>query len=340
MSTTIPPKPKNGDAWIAWGDAMDAAVRELQPLLAPAGSGLARAADTTIAWDGTNGGAADSLGRQRINTAQWSYDLGGGETPIGSGDRFGNWEQQVYTSSPDNVWVKGGSLHIRARKANTPSPVAGEVTANFSSGRIHTGPPLGGGASKLTVPVGAYVEARIRMPVCPGTWPAFWAMGANYVKNADNTANWPYCGEIDTVEAFGQEPHSAGFALHMPAAGTPNDINAWQHNLYVGWDNFDTVYRDPALDIAQPNFYGFWNSGTEIRRYVNRRETFRYTQAQATASGRYWPFNQPMFLLINLAIGGQAGGTDYVGGLMPEMVVDPIGVWTGVADPTTLGLGS
>ena len=180
-------------------------------------------------------------------------------------------------------------------------------------------------------------------PSTPGTWPAFWMMGQNYTRDTSvNTSNWPYCGEIDTFEGFGQHRNKAGFALHMTAQGVPNDTNAYTSDMYIGWDNSTSLYTDPALDIWDFNYYGLWNSGTEIRRYLNRKETFRYTQAEATATGRAWPFNQPMFMIINLALGGQA--TDGVDpsnvdkGMGAELVVDPINIWENVTDPATLGL--
>lgn len=316
---------------------------------------LAAAPTTTLLWDGTNGGTADAQGRKQVNSAQWSYDLGGGQPPDGTVagsntyNRWGNFEAQNYTNSLKNVYVRNGVLTIRAYKepAQIASPVGTQVAADFSSGRIHS-------QGKVTIPVGAYHEARIMMPVTPGAWAAFWAMGINYTRTVDGAgryaSNWPYCGETDTAETFGQHPHKAGFALHMTNTTAPNDTTTAKPDLYVGWDNSSALYESPALDISQPNYYGLWvkPDGSEIRRYVNHRETFRYTQAQAVAAGAAWPFNQAQFLLLNLAVGGQAEGK--VSGQAPgvpsfidagmgaAMTVEPINIWTGVTDPATLGL--
>lgn len=293
---------------------------------------------TIVLWDGTNGGVSDSQGRQQINPSQWSYDLGAFETPIGSYNRWGNWEAQIYTSALKNVFVKNGQLHIKGFKENPQisSPTPGEGNADYSSGRIHS-------QGKLFVPVGAYVEARLMCPSTPGTWPAFWMMGQNYTRDTTtNSSNWPYCGEIDTFEGFSQHTNRAGFALHMTAQGVANDTNAYTSDMYVGWDNSNSLLIDPTLDITHFNYFGLWNSGTEIRRYVNRKETFRYTQAQAMATGRAWPFNQPMFMIVNLALGGQStdgAAPTYVDrGMGAEMVVDPIKIWNNVSDPAALGL--
>lgn len=298
-----------------------------------------------LLWDGTNGGTADAVGRQTVNSSQWTCDLGGGETPIGSGNRWGNWEGQIYTAAQKNVGVKGGKLYIRAQRENVSSPVSGETTADYSSGRIHT-------QGKVTIPVNSYVEAKITFPTVPGTWGAFWAMGVNYVRNSDNTSNWPYCGEVDTVETFGHQSHKAGFACHYTAAGTANTTSAYTAHQYTGWDNSTALYEDPYdVNIGRPTYYGIWTNGTEIRRYVNHKQTFSLTQATVTAAGGQWPFNQGLFLLLNLAVAGQSIGVGsgdsqgiYTGftyvdaGMGATMIVEPISIWNSITDPSTLGL--
>ena len=39
------------------------------------------------------------------------------------------------------------------------------------------------------------IEARIKIPVGQGLWPAFWMLGANI-----DQVDWPACGEIDIME--------------------------------------------------------------------------------------------------------------------------------------------
>lgn len=299
---------------------------------------LPRAADTTLAWDGTNGGAADTYGRQGINTSQWTADLGGGETPIGSGNRWGNNELQVYVNDRDHLWVKGGQLHIKATRGTYTSSVAGETTASYASSRIHT-------QGKVSIPVNSYVEATVSHPEEPGAWGAMWFMGTGYVRNADNTGNWPQYGELD-IEWLGAHRRNVGFALHMLASSyTPpaNDTTQWQHDNYIGHETPMMVPRTPR-PIGDTQTYGVWRSATEIRWYVNHEEQRRLTQSDATAHGSQWPFNGNMFLILNLAVGGQLGGSDldgrevYVGSMGMEMTVGPVGIWTSVTDPATLGL--
>jgi hypothetical protein len=333
---TPPALPVQGsNAWYPHYSGLDASVRSMLGMPPT----LTRAADQTLLWDGTNGGSADAYGRQGVNSAQWTYDMGGGETPVGSGNRWGNWELQVYQNDLDHVWVKGGQLHIKATRGTYPSPVAGEVTASYASGRIHT-------QGKVSVPVNSYWETTIRHPEEPGTWGACWQMGDAYVRNADNTGNWPQYGEID-IEWLGAHPRTVGFALHMLATGyTPaaGATDQWQHDAYIGHETYGDTPRLNTL-IGEPHTYGLWRSASEVRWYVNRKEIRRITQADATAHGSQWPFGTGgFFLILNLAVGGQLGGSDldgrevYIGSMGAEMTVDPIGIWTSVTDPTGLGL--
>jgi beta-glucanase (GH16 family) len=48
-------------------------------------------------------------------------------------------------------------------------------------------------------------EARIKLPLGKGLWPAFWMLGSNIQTAPEspdnpNTVPWPYCGEIDIME--------------------------------------------------------------------------------------------------------------------------------------------
>lgn len=323
---TLPPDP----FWSGMVAALGAPASAL-PVIAAAPS-------TVLAWDGTNGGAVDQYGRQQVNSAQWTYDVGGGETPIGSGNRWGNNELQIYVADRDHVWVKGGQLHIRATRGTYPSPVAGEVTASYASGRIHS-------QGKVSAPVNSYWECAVQHPSVSGAWGAVWQMGDGYARNADNTGNWPQFGEIDW-EWEGHHARNVGMALHALTAGyTPpaNDTTQWQHHAFVGHDKPGHVPLLPHM-TDDVHTYGVWRSATEVRWYVNRRQVDADTQAQATAAGMQWPFTAGQFFVINLAFGGQLGGSDLDGravsasSMGAEMVVGPISIWNNVTSPAALGL--
>lgn len=277
----------------------------------------ATAPSRTLLWNGTNGGTADAWGRAGVNSAEWTYDQGAG--PIGGSptfNRWGNWEAQTYTNRIKNINVQNGMLNIYAwRDEDYVNPFDG-VVADFTSGRIHT-------QGKVSIPVGSYVEARVKASGGPANWSAWWFMGNNYTASP---SNWPSCGEADTFEGLGANPWVAGHALHMQDAA--GGINT---NKGIYWDTSPDMIQYLSAPISQWHYYGMYHSATEIRFYIDRVQTFRYTSAEASASGRVWPFNQGMFLLINLAVGGLAAGVDggeSVQGAMPQrMQVEPVRIW-------------
>lgn len=112
-----------------------------------------------------------------LDSSRWNYDLGNGNWG------WGNGEVQNYTSSSNNVRVKGGSVQIQVIKTTSNG------NNKFTSARIRTN-------GKVEFQYGS-VEARIMLPnLANGLWPAFWLLGSNIYS-----AGWPFCGEIDILEA-------------------------------------------------------------------------------------------------------------------------------------------
>ncbi len=122
-------------------------------------------------------------GTGAINTSKWTTETGGGG--------WGNQEEQIYTSSTNNVKREGGILKIKAIK---------ESNGSYSSARIKT-------QDKFEFRYG-YVEIRAKLPSAQGTWPALWMLGANYPE-----VGWPQCGEIDIMEQF-QDKNKVKSTLH------------------------------------------------------------------------------------------------------------------------------
>lgn len=268
-----------------------------------------------LRFDGTNGGTPDAFGRTQVNSAEWNYDQGGGPL-ASSGNRWGNWESETYTNRLKNVYCQNGILNIVCwREDGFVNPYDG-YAANYTSGRIHT-------QGKVSMPLGSYVEARVKASGTPANWSAWWFMGDNY-----NGSNWPFCGEADAFEGLGANKYITGHALHMQDAA--GGINT---NKGIYWDYSPANIQHLTWPIDQWHYYGMYHTATEIRFYIDRVQTFRYTSAEAAATGRVWPFNQGMFLLINLAVGGLASGVDggdSVAGAMPSWLqCEPIKIWNG-----------
>lgn len=136
-----------------------------------------------------------------------------------------------------------------------------------------------------------YFEARLKFPQGKGTWPAFWMLPVNF--NA-----WPDDGEIDIVEEVGYRPNWVRASIHCKAynhvEGTHKTKEKYIktaesdfHVCAVEWtENYIKAYVDGK------NYLTFYNDGK------NEKST--------------WPFNVPFYLKLNLAWGGNWGGSQGV----------------------------
>jgi beta-glucanase (GH16 family) len=191
---------------------------------------------------------------------------------LGTGQNgWGNNELQTYTNKPENVSLDGkGHLKISALK---------DGSGKYTSARIKT-------EGKYTQQYGR-IEARIKTPTGTGMWPAFWMLGSN-----KNTVGWPQCGEIDIMEQRGQYSNITISTLHGPGYFGGQPLT----KLY-GLENnrFDTDFNLYAVEWGEKYVHFF----------INDYLFARFTPADAPGE---WVFNQPFYLLLNVAVGGNFGG--------------------------------
>ena len=191
---------------------------------------------------------------------------------IGTGpdsNGWGNNELESYTSSSDNIIVADGVLKITAKSSGS----------SYTSARIKT--------QGIFSQAYGRIEARIKLPWGPGMWPAFWMLGSNLT-----TVGWPQCGEIDIMEGKGQEPNIVHGTVHGPGYSGGSAITA---SYGLQNSRFDADYHIFAVEWT-PNCIDF---------YVDDTLYERITPSKVTGD---WVYNQPFFILLNLAVGG-----DYVG---------------------------
>ena len=208
------------------------------------------------------------------NPANWNYDLG-------NNGGWGNGEAEVYTNSPNNVFQDGkGNLVIRAIR---------DSSGNFTSARLQTGNP---GASTQTTDLSwqfGRVEARIKLPFGLGVWPAFWMLGENI-----GTVGWPECGEVDIMENFGT--FNNNLSINNGTAHGPG---------YSGGNGITQAYTLPFGETVSDDFHVYaieWSQNS-VEFFVDGASYHKVTPA-SLPSGANWVFNNPFFILLNLAIGG------------------------------------
>jgi len=223
--------------------------------------------------------------------AKWVFDIGGPGA-------FGNNELETYTDDTANCYQDGSSnLVIRALSDS----------GGYTSARIKT---LG----KFTVCGGTW-EARIKLPFAPGTWPAWWCMGAN------PPALWPACGEVDIVEAYGWDTRPyLETSVHIP------DGRGGMIDTITG-----ETRQDQPCDTGWHVYRMAWNTHPES--FVFSKDGVAYLTTVPRA-GTEWCYSagNPFYTLLNLAIGGNGGGPVPAGFSSAEMLVDYVRVWLRCAE--------
>jgi beta-glucanase (GH16 family) len=225
-------------------------------------------------------------------------------TPETGGAGWGNQELQYYTDSTDNAFLDGaGSLVIKAIRLSPPLTLnCWYGPCEYTSARLIT-------KGKFDFQYGR-VEARIKIPSGQGIWPAFWMLG----KNID-TAGWPACGEIDILENIGREPTIIHGTVHGPGYSGANGIGA--------------PYSLPGNPVFADRFHNYaaeW-SADSIRFYVDGK-AYKTITPKDLPQGSKWAFDQPFFMLLNIAVGGGWPGSPDGTSVFPQtMMVDYVRVY-------------
>jgi beta-glucanase (GH16 family) len=210
------------------------------------------------------------------DSSKWDYDTD--RNKVG----WFNGELQYYARDrAENARVEGGSLIITARRESltSASDYGGQ---NYTSARLVTR-----GKASWTY---GFVEVRAKLPCGGGTWPAIWTLGTG--------GRWPEDGEIDLMEQTGANKGQVLGTIHT---------RAW--NYYNG-----------SLGVGQGSTAAAADACTAFHKYQLTWDTnavtigldginyFTFNKAPGAGNDR-WPFDNPQYLLLNLAVGGVLGGT-------------------------------
>jgi len=244
-----------------------------------------------IVWsDEFNG----SLG-SKPDPANWTYDLGGGG--------WGNNEEETYTNSNATVIsdpnaIDGKALDIQARN----------VSGSITSSRIKTE-----GLQSWTY---GYIVCRAKVPLggsnWQGYWPAFWMLG-----NSINTVGWPTCGEDDIMEHVG---------------GTQPDLTyQTAHANYLGgsseWSQGNQANAGTDLGGSYHTYAVLWQQNS-ITYYVDGIQDGPAITPSTMPAGGAWEFNQPEFIILNMAVGGNFPGNTTPSTIFPaDYMIDYVRVY-------------
>jgi beta-glucanase (GH16 family) len=119
-------------------------------------------------------------------------------------------------------------------------------------------------------------------------WPAIWMLGTNI-----DSVGWPACGEIDIMENVGFEPDVVHATVHTESF---NHVKGTQKGSQAAVPGAATEFHVYAMEWF-PDHIAFFVDGEPYFTFSNTW--------QGTAD---WPFDQPQFLVLNAAVGGDWGG--------------------------------
>jgi beta-glucanase (GH16 family) len=213
----------------------------------------------------------------RPDPSRWTYETG----------FVRNEELQWYR--PENAWCEKGMLIIEARREQWKNPAHEPGNANYKRAREFAEYTS---ASVTTRGIQSWrygrFEMRARIDTRAGLWPAFWTLGA--------AGPWPRNGEVDIMEYYrgellanliwqGAGSRTSSFTRRKPIAAF-NDPE-WSSKFHVwrmDWDENRTVITvdGEVLNDSDLN--------------------------QAANPDGSNGFRQPHYIILNLAIGGTAGG--------------------------------
>ena len=168
--------------------------------------------------------------------------------------------------------IQDGSLHIHCFKEGGKI-YSGRVYAHVKQGWKY-----------------GYFEGRIKLPKGKGTWPAFWMMPVNYT-------GWPDSGEIDIMEEVGYHPNYVSSSLHANAHVHTNNTQVTKEMYCAGAEGDYHVY---AIEWTHEKITTFVD-GKVLLTYANRN-----------LGHDDWPYDAPFYVILNLAWGGNWGGSQGV----------------------------
>src|ERR1700761_8484852 len=234
-------------------------------------NGDTTAVSYTLLWsDEFNGTSVDTVNN-------WNFEKGS----LGV-----NNEKEYYQSQ--NATVANGYLQITAKNES----VGGFP---YTSARMNT-------QNKFIVTYGK-IEARIKLPMGAGLWPAFWMLGQDI-----SSVSWPNCGEIDIMEHINADSLIYG-TMHWSNGG-----NAASYGLNL------------ASSPSQWHVYSVVWDANSIKWYVDN--TLYVTGNIANNINSTDAFHKPFFVILNLAVAGDfPGQTVDLSKLPATMYVDYVRVY-------------
>lgn len=216
---------------------------------------------------------SDEFDGKELDETKWNYET--------RDPGWTNNELQEYRRSTENVFVRDGKLVLKAIKTQK------DGRNYYTSGKVN-------GQTKTDFQYGKVVVSA-KVPEGQGLWPAIWMMP----KNEAYYGQWPKCGEIDIMESLGNDTTISYSTIHY---GEPH---AEQQGTITkeGDERFSAKFHEYSVE---------WEPG-EMRFYTDGELVLTcndwFTAVEGGDDKPYpAPFDQPFFVQMNLAVGGNWPG--------------------------------
>lgn len=233
------------------------------------------------------------------NAKNWDYEIG----------FVRNNENQWYQK--ENAYCKNGFLEIEAKKESRVNPNfvsydTKDWRKNRDSIKITSSCLITKG--KFSCKYGRF-EMKAKIPVTKGMWPAFWTLGEQ--------GKWPENGEIDIMEYY------RGKILANVGWKSSNGTTAWKSKVALlnsfknqSWANEFHIWR---MDWDENSIQLYVDD--ILMNEVAVKETINSVNQVIS------PFQQPHYLLLNLAVGGNEGGEPNADSFPAKFIIDYIRVY-------------
>ncbi len=199
-----------------------------------------------------------------------------------------NNELQAYTDRDTNIFLENGHLVLQGNIEPGYSGtdyVGNNYVSDYTSGRVNTD-------DKFSTTYGRF-DIKAKLPAGKGSWPAIWMLGESI-----SSIGWPQCGEIDIMEHVGYDQGLVHGSIHTQ-----------DYNHMYGTQKSGSKYVDDVTDAF--HVYSLEWSPFYLR-YLIDNEPFFFVYNDSNGDFGKWPFNDPHYLILNLAIGGDWGGVQGV----------------------------
>jgi beta-glucanase (GH16 family) len=193
------------------------------------------------------------------------------------GHGWGNKELQFYTKDrKENARIEDGHLIIEARK----EPWEG---SDYTAARLVT-------RGKQEWQYGK-IEVRAKLPKGRGTWPAIWMLAAT------EPLRWPDDGEIDIMEHVGFDQGKVHGSVHTK-----------KYNHVIGTQKTGHVMVPDCSE--EFHVYGVEWDKDVVKISLDGKPYFEFKNEHSGHDA--WPFDNKLYLLLNMAVGGNWGGAQGV----------------------------